>query len=199
MYEDHENMNAEMKLKKWSPGYLYILDYGDGETFKIGITSGDPSLRSNQVTRNVGALVPNHKGTKLLISLEMSTNPYYLEQLVHMSLADHHEVGEWFKLSIDQLADLVGRIKPFGYLEYYDGWYELFEDDFIGYVVNGAYPMELEYREGVAQYSQGTDWLLITDKDRMGEAEKVQASFKELQQLHPDSFDNKAVSISCWP
>lgn len=117
-------LRPEMKSKKWSEGYLYILDYGDGEQYKIGITTGDPIKRLNQITSKSGMLLPNPIEAKLVISLYMDTNPYYLEQLLHMQLVDNHVAGEWFKLAFRDLIYIVSQIQPFGVIDYSDIWYE---------------------------------------------------------------------------
>lgn len=129
---DEDEMAPEMERKKWSPGHLYILDYGDGIQFKIGITSKDPTLRLNQIIRGSGQLLPNQIDAKLVVSLQMDTNPYYLEQLLHMQYVDKHVCGEWFEFRyLDSLTELVKSIKPFGSLSYHDGWYEKFDETYF--------------------------------------------------------------------
>lgn len=166
MDEDNE-MSPEMARKKWSNGYLYILDYGDGKQFKVGITSGDPTKRLNQITRNAGHLLPNPLDAELVVSLEMNTNPYYLEQLIHMQLADQHVGGEWFKFeSSDWIVDIVDQIKPFGNLEYYDRWYSYFNDDYLAYIVAGVYPGSLSYNKHLYNYcATGQVKVRLVDDD----------------------------------
>lgn len=167
---DDDVMKIEMQAKKWSPGYLYILDYGDGTQFKIGITTKAPKTRADAIKRNSGTLLPLPIDSELVVSLEMDTNPYYLEQLLHMTLADHHVTGEWFKFdNTDELAFLVAMILPFGHLEYFDRWYQLFAtDDLFLYVHAGVLPRELEYVKGLSNYAS-TDKINVAANLLAGE------------------------------
>lgn len=149
-----DDMKSEMQNKKWSPGYLYILDYGDGKQFKVGITTKSPKTRADAIQRNAGMLLPLPIESELIISLEMDTNPYYLEQLLHMTLADKHIGGEWFMFDdLGELAELVSIIKPFGILEYFDRWYDIFaSDDVFLSVHSHVYPSNLDYVKGLTSY-----------------------------------------------
>jgi hypothetical protein len=183
---DEEEMLPEMQGKKWSHGYLYILDYGDGKQFKIGITTKAPKTRADAIKRNSGTLLPLPINSELIISLEMHTNPYYMEQLLHMQLAHKHAGGEWFEFDdISEVAEIVAMIEPFGYLEYFDRWYKLFEsDDVFLFVHSGVYPRGLEYVKGIGSYAS-TDRVYVrghrdTDENTITEWEnKTRKNFSK--------------------
>ena len=191
-----DEMSPEMANKKWSPGYLYILDYGDGKQFKIGITSNNPELRANQIKRGVGRLLPNPIDAKLVVSLEMETNPYYLEQLLHMQYWTSHVGGEWFELpEVDSLTQLVSYIKPFGILRYYDGWYEMFDDDFVAYVMNGIYPAKLSYHPGVRLRACNNKFNLTMVEDDLASLRRVEAQYRSTKKTYPETFNDFSLSV----
>lgn len=189
-----EELSPEMARKKWSPGYLYILDYGDGKQFKIGKTSGDPQNRVNQITRGASQLLPNPLNAKLVVSLAMDTNPYYLEQLLHMRLWQQHIGGEWFEFEdIESLAALVKDIKSFGRIIYYDAWYDYFDTGFLAHVVSGNYPIELRYNRSVEVLEYFGSYCLYVKDDNFEQLELVIKDYASAKSEYPQYFDSVRV------
>lgn len=195
MDDEVSEMTPEMVSKKWSPGYLYILDYGDGKQFKIGITKNNPAIRANQISRGAGMLLPNPINAELVVSLKMDTNPYYLEQLLHMQQHFNHVSGEWFEFGDkDELANLVKTIEPFGELEYYDRWYSYFDSDFVAYLINFAYPVGLKYNKSVEAVPRAYDFMLKLNDDNAEELNKIVSQYQASKKKYPDSFNGVTVS-----
>lgn len=184
--EDDSDMRPEMKKKKWSPGHLYILDYGDGKQFKIGITTNNPQVRANQITQNSGMLLPNPIGAELVFSLYMDTNPYYLEQLLHMNHFAKHTGGEWFHFEdITDLVDTVSSILILGEPTYYDRWFDLLEDGAFGMIVHDIYPIGLPYVRDLSIWRTGSEYVLAPSSERGRKA--IEAILRE----------NKKYSYDC--
>lgn len=199
MYDENEDeyveeRSPEMQIKKWSPGYLYILDYGDGKQFKIGITRGDPTTRANQIKRNSGHLMPNPISSELVVTLKMDTNPYYLEQLLHMTYEYRHVGGEWFELDDTQdIVGLVAMVKPFGRLKYYPRWYSYFDETFLSFVVAGTYSAELDYSKDIEVYSLcGAMYVQMKD-DNKEELERVLKRYRKDRKNHERTFEHAVV------
>lgn len=197
-YTDDEQMAPEMAKKKWSEGSLYILDYGDGKQFKIGITAGNPTARANQIKRNAGTLLPNPLDSKLVIHLEMDTNPYYLEQLLHMQHEYYHAGGEWFKFEMDNLTALVSQIKPFGRLTYHDRWYELNKDS-LGYIFAGTYPSDINYRKGLDLYAWPSRFHASSQTKGLDDEvfTSLAEEFHQLKADNPGRFDE--INLVTFP
>lgn len=185
-------MRKEMAMKKWDPGYVYIIDYGDHKHFKIGKTVKDPTVRFNQITEGAGQLLPNPLNAKLLCYVEVSSNPYYLEQLLHMEYASYHAGGEWFLFdSLGDLAELVAKMYPFGCIEYTEDWYSLWGDDFVEYVMIGVYPEQVEYSKDVCLYSSYKKVMRLRlarggDRDRL---KTIADKYRSTKQKYPDTFN----------
>jgi hypothetical protein len=117
------------KNKKWKHGYVYVLDYGDGETFKIGSTIHEPEKRLNQICSGT-VIMPMH----LVMAFEIYTNCEMVEQLIHMNWDDYHVRGEWFKSdwpAILQLYDMM--LKWDCYPAVFDRWYDIVPEDYEEY------------------------------------------------------------------
>jgi hypothetical protein len=121
--------------KKWSPGYIYIIDYGDSETFKIGYTKYHPDQRIKQISKGT-VIMPMH----LVLHAQTYLNAYYIEQLLHMMLDDKHVRGEWFKLDfVDICRVLDALIALESYIEYSDRWFDVIvPGDYQKYIDGGA-------------------------------------------------------------
>jgi hypothetical protein len=135
-----------MENKKWNEGYVYLIDYGDGEQFKIGMTVHDPEKRLNQIIRGTGLIYPSRIECKLVLSVYVQTNVYYTEQLIHMTMANKHIAGEWFNLSdFRDLSRVAGIMDVLGGVRYYDRWFEIVPKDYLGYVSNYSAPSTIFY------------------------------------------------------
>jgi hypothetical protein len=107
--------------KMWQPGYVYVIDYGDGVTFKIGFTTTTPEVRINQIAKG-SVIMPMH----LVMSGYTNTNAYFLENLLQMHFDDNHVRGEWFKLDFTRLVELYQSLAAFSVgVKLYDRWYDL--------------------------------------------------------------------------
>jgi len=191
-----EELSPEMARKKWSPGYLYILDYGDGKQFKIGKTSGDPQNRVNQITRGASQLLPNPLDAKLVVSLAMDTNPYYLEQLLHMRLWQQHIGGEWFEFEdIESLTALIKDIEPFGRITYYDKWYDYFNSMFLANIAAGAYPPELSYNRSVKVFAYNSKFHVSLIDNNNDELNRVVNQYKREKARYPEHFGHVIVEV----
>ena len=120
--------------KKWQEGYVYILDYGDGKTFKIGQTRYHPSGREKHITNGLPVIMPK---IRLVMYLDMFENCYYLEQLIHMHYDSNHSNGEWFDLRFIDLVELYSMLSFFGPVTLADGWYDIVPDDALTAKKNG--------------------------------------------------------------
>lgn len=78
-------------------GYVYLLDYGNGKTFKIG-TSRNPKKRYQGVKADVrcDSLQP-------VIEVLCFEDAYNLERQLHQEFAPRHLSGEWFRLSLKDI------------------------------------------------------------------------------------------------
>lgn len=120
--------------KAWGAGYVYVIDYGNQTTFKIGYTKNLPSTRLKAIC-----------GTSVVMPMDMvfysqiDTNAYYVEQLLHMSYDGKHHNGEWFDLDFVELTDIAVILQQLGSLEYTDHWYEkVVPTDYMEYIKNYA-------------------------------------------------------------
>lgn len=136
---DEEDDYFNQPLKKWLSGWVYVLDYGDGKTFKIGYTTGEPEERVNQIARGT-VLMP----MRLVMACYTMTNCFYFENLLQMLLDDKHVRGEWFSLDFPDLVGLYQTLSCFGGAQLYDRWFELVPDDYREYIdhfsINDNYP-----------------------------------------------------------
>lgn len=191
-----EELSPEMARKKWSPGYLYILDYGDGKQFKIGKTSGDPQNRVNQITRGASQLLPNPLNAKLVVSLAMDTNPYYLEQLLHMRLWQQHIGGEWFEFEgAESLATLIKDIESFGVITYYDRWYKYFDHGFLANIIADIYPVGLDYNRSVKVYAYNSKFHVSLKDNQNEELNRVVRQYKREKAQYPEHFGHVIVEV----
>lgn len=130
--DDYENEKPKQDWKKWNSGYIYVIDYGDGKTFKIGYTNKEPEMRISQISK-MNVIMPMH----LVMSAYIDTNVYYVEQILHMMLDEQHVRGEWFKLDIIDLCEvyeLLDRLS-FGAVTCEDRWYdEIVPKDYQSYL-----------------------------------------------------------------
>lgn len=124
MYSDEYNQN-----KKFKQGTVYVLDYGNGSSFKIGMTTGDVHARVKQISRG-SVIMP----MKLVMYCETLTNCALLEELIHMMLDGQHENGEWFKLDFVGLMEVYDALNPFGGVKVTDHWYSLVPDDYEAFL-----------------------------------------------------------------
>lgn len=118
-------------------GYVYVIDYGDGETFKIGCTTTNPEKRMSQINK-AAVLMPKKYGMQLVMSGEVS-NCYYLEQLLHSKFDVLHDNGEWYKLGFPELVEVYQILSLLSdEAELYDRWFDLLPDDTQAYFEHGV-------------------------------------------------------------
>jgi hypothetical protein len=121
-FSDDDILPTYEPYRPYKEGEVYILDYGDGRTFKIGCTTGDAVTRFKQISRR-GVIMP----MRLLMS-GWVPNCFYLEQLIHMRFAAKCVQGEWFRLSYPELVEIHQLFEILGDAFLWRRWYELFSD-----------------------------------------------------------------------
>lgn len=114
------------------PGYVYILDYGDGKTFKIGHTTKEPEDRLKQISLS-SVLMP----MRLVMSV-FCENCKQLENLLHLVYDENNVVGEWYALHLVDIIEIYQSMSVFGGAELYDGWYELADGRFDDLIHEGV-------------------------------------------------------------
>lgn len=124
MYDDGYNQ----KNKNWIHGHVYVLDYGDGKTFKIGSTIHEPESRAGGITKGLPVIMPK---MELVMSAEIFSNCRMVEQLIHMHFDQYHIKGEWFNLEFIYLLQVHTMLAQFGSPRLYGRWYELIPEDAI--------------------------------------------------------------------
>ena len=82
--------------------YLYIIQEGDNQNYKIG--------RSYQVENRLKSLQTSNASKLILIDKYQCKDCKTLEKRVHNHLKDKKLNGEWFTLSIDELTDITETI-----------------------------------------------------------------------------------------
>jgi hypothetical protein len=127
------NDESHQPSKRWYPGYVYVIDYGDGKTFKVGSTIGNPEGRLKQIVGS-SVIMPMH----LVMAVYTETNCTWLENLVHMQLDNKHISGEWFTLDFVDLVEVYQMLTSFGGVEMYDDWWNLVDEDYQKYIDHGA-------------------------------------------------------------
>src|SRR3990167_2941266 len=94
-------------LDNW--GYVYLVDYGDKKTFKIGRTSHlDANTRIKQIIK-YGVIMP----MKPVFYVDFDDS-ILLEKILHAKYWSNHEVGEWYNFTFPDLVDLYQTMKCFG-------------------------------------------------------------------------------------
>jgi hypothetical protein len=138
-YEEVDTSEYKQANKSWLPGNVYVIDYGDGVTFKIGYTTVDPEVRIKQIARG-SVIMPMH----LVMSVHTDTNAFFLENILQMTLDTDHVNGEWFKLDFPKLVEIYQCMSFFGGVQLYDRWYELVPEDHQKmidyYVISNNFP-----------------------------------------------------------
>ena len=135
---DHNQSN-----KKWKTGHVYLIDYGDGKTFKIGHTINEPQKRFMQIGGS-SVIMPMH----LVFSAHVdSGNAMFIENALHMRFDADHVRGEWFKLDFADLVDCYQVLQFFSYgrTKLYDRWFELVPDDWSEYLERGSIGLMLPH------------------------------------------------------
>lgn len=118
-------------------GYVYVIDYGDGETFKIGHTIGDPETRLREIART-SVRMPDKYRPQLVMAALTCTNCRRLEGLLHLLFEERNVGGEWFRLDFVELVNLYQSLYSFGGVELYDRWYELVPNNYKRYIDGSA-------------------------------------------------------------
>lgn len=137
-YSDIPQWQPKQSGKTWREGYVYVIDYGDGKTFKIGHTTDSPDERLHQIARG-DVIMP----MRLVMHAYIRTNCRLLETLIQMQFDPNHVLGEWFRLNFAQLIEVYSCLKGFGdSVELEDRWFELVPDDYDRYL-HGAAEYEL--------------------------------------------------------
>lgn len=86
-------------------GYLYVIQAGDEDYYKIGVSSIDPSIdRIRQLQTG------NHK--PLSVKMFWITTAYtYVEKILHAGLNDYVTVGEWFHVPFSVIEEKIMLLK----------------------------------------------------------------------------------------
>jgi len=114
------------KDKKWLAGYIYLIDYGDGKTFKIGYTTISPEKRLKQICGKTSVIMP----MKLVLFGETETNCIHLESLLHMVFDKNHVNGEWFRFEFPDLVSFFIALNSFcNNVHIEDRWFEILPKD----------------------------------------------------------------------
>ena len=132
-----DNMDKNYSTDKTFPGFVYIINYGDGSIFKIGFTILTPETRIKQIA---------HKDVILPMQLVMYsyviTNCRYLETLMHLHFEDQRVGGEWFRLDFPRLVEAYQILASFGSVTLCEDWYSLVPEDYKKFIEYGVvYPL----------------------------------------------------------
>jgi hypothetical protein len=133
MNEYDDGLECNQPNKIWQHGHVYLIDYGDLKTFKIGYTTIDPSKRIKQIAK-YNVIMP----MKLVMSVETYTNAYFLENIIQMALDDYNVLGEWFELDFPMLVNLYRCLAFFGNITLYDHWYKVVPPDYDEFIKHGV-------------------------------------------------------------
>lgn len=92
----YSEMNSDVN------GYVYFIRQSK-DCFKIGMTKGAPIDRLNQLQTSSPVPLSMYKyvGT---------TDPKYLEKLLHQEFAPYRLSGEWFEITSEMIDDVFNRI-----------------------------------------------------------------------------------------
>lgn len=162
MYDELEdNEYYSQPDKNWKPGHVYVVDYGDGVTFKIGHTTVSPEARLKQIAKG-SVIMP----MQLVMSVDTTNNAHFLENVIHMALDSDHVRGEWFKLDFVKLVELYQLLNYFGHVELYDRWYEVVPKDYQHYIDHGALTPNYPYFTK-AEKKRVWDSFMSTDWDKL--------------------------------
>lgn len=150
---------------KW--GYLYVIDFGDKRTFKIGYTTKSVTERFNQIAKS-SVLMPNQMA--LVMSFDVMTNVYAVESLMHMKFEDYRINGEWFELNFPELVELYQVMCGLSVRQtLHQRWFEVVPDDHEKYIEHYAIsPVKLPYMT-VNEYNEHIDSLKIIPDFYVGE------------------------------
>lgn len=121
-----EEVGYNQPHKKWKTGEVYLIDYGDGKTFKIGFTTLDPITRLKQIMKG-NVIMP----MQLVFTCYTDTSCRMLEEMLHMKFDMSHKGGEWFYLEFQDLLDVYRAMDTFGGVMVHDRWYELVPNEFV--------------------------------------------------------------------
>jgi hypothetical protein len=142
MQKGNWGMDDEYKQsnKRRLPGYVYLIDFGDGKTFKIGQTKHEPELRLHQIAKG-NVIMP----MQLVMEVYTETNCGLLETLLHMNFDNNHIRGEWFRFDFFDLVDIYQAMSSFGGARLHDRWYELVPDGYDKFIEGGRISSKLPY------------------------------------------------------
>jgi hypothetical protein len=110
-------------IGNYSPGYIYVIDYGDGKKFKIGMTNGKVETRFRQIA-NTSVLMPMH-----LVMEAFVYNARQVENLLHLKFEPKHIRGEWFELKLMDLVELYQTLSLLGTPAVHDHWFSFIPED----------------------------------------------------------------------
>lgn len=98
-----ESIEKKFKDKK-GKGYIYIIQYGADDIYKIGISKNDPYNRLSCMQTGTP--------TELILIGTYFVKHYRKEEyILHEYLKPKAVRGEWFKLSKSELNDLISRLE----------------------------------------------------------------------------------------
>ena len=113
-------------------GNVYLIDYGDGKTFKLGMTINDVEKRLKTICRG-SVIMPMQ-----LVMSGYSMNCRQLENLLHLKYQNVNKGGEWFSLTFVHLVEIYQILELLTCVELYNRWYELVPDDHQKYIEHFA-------------------------------------------------------------
>ncbi len=86
-------------------GYLYVIQAGSEDYYKIGVSDSDPTL-----TRLKQLQTGNH--LPLSVRCVWSTTIHnHVEKVLHAALSAHKTSGEWFNIPFDVIENKIGVLK----------------------------------------------------------------------------------------
>ena len=120
-------------------GYVYVINFGDDKSFKIGFTTTEPEERLKSIQRT-SVVMPN---TMSLVMSSLAHQPFYLEQILHSKFDTSKIKGEWFELSFPDLVDVYKILYTVGGDgELHPNWFSLVPNDYQLYIDNSAVTLE---------------------------------------------------------
>lgn len=119
-------------------GVIYVLDLGDGETFKIGFTRGTVEQRIRSIEKGTVVMPYN---IKPVMTFDVYVDVFKLEQLIHQKFECHRINGEWFSLDFIDLVDVFAIGSNFGSPKLYARWFEVIPEDAAEYYKKAVLPI----------------------------------------------------------
>lgn len=146
-------------------GWVYVVNFGDNTTFKIGFTCSEPEHRLRDIQRS-NVVMPN---VMSLVMTSFVDQPFYLERILHSKLSQKNVRGEWFNLSFPDLVDVYKALYSIGnQVDLYDNWFDIVPKDYQEYINHGAINLDLPL-------------LFFTKKDKEKFNKEVSKAFSTME------------------